>query len=221
MAIKWSNLPSAEFWGFFRTLLHQIEQYAGEEQNPDHMLAEGQALNAEKESLFTELNHCFFAKNETKYEEHAAFKVLLDCIKPLKKLAYVLDGDEGLRKLAIPSRMPVGRDDTRRVARAMLSAWDEHSADPVFSSLNFLFDRLKTAYDDHLAAWNAKEDAYCTYHDKVRSYRALRKRANKYVGNVKRYIGVYWDAFEGSWVKYGFEPRKRPGEAKEPEANEV
>lgn len=215
MAVKWSSLPSAEFWGFFRTLLTKIEQYAGEPQNPDHMLAEGQALNAERESLFADGNHWFFAKAGRKIDENAAFKALIDCIKPLKKLAYVLDGEEGLRKLAIPSRMPVGRDDTRKTARAMLSAWVEHSSDPVFSSLGFLFDQLQNAYDAHLVAWNAKEDAYCAYHDKVRSYKAIRKRANKFVGNVKRYIGAHWDAFEDSWVKYGFEPRKRKGEVRQ------
>jgi len=214
MAVDWYNMRDANFWSFFKTLVYEIELYAGEPQNPDHMLAEGQAIIAIDAGL---ASTAYLDTFRYKNEEHAAFKALLDCIKPLKKLAYILDGEEGLRKLAIPSRMPVGRDDARRTARAMLSAWEEHSADPVFSSLGFLFDRLQTAYDAHLVAWNAKEDARCAYRDKVRSYRAIRVRGNKFVGNVKRYIGAYWDAFEGSWAKYGFEPRKKKGEAAGPQ----
>lgn len=219
MAVEWSKMPNAKFWSFFRQILHWIEHFEGEPQNPDHMLSEGLALNTEREELRKNYSNSYFNKFRYKNEEKAAFRVLLDCIKPLKKVAYVLDEDEGLRKLAIPSRMPVGRDDTRKTARAMLSAWDEHSSDPVFSSLEFLFDQLQTAYDAHLVAWNVKEDAYCAYHDKVRSYRAIRVRANKFVGNVKRYIGAYWDAFDSGWIKYAFEPRKRPGEDKKEEVN--
>jgi len=216
MAIKWSKLPDAKFWGFFRLVLNCIEQFTGEEQNPDHMLAEGREINDKREETRSSLTSCEFAKGGAWLDEKHAFKVLLDAISPLKKLAYILDGEEGLRKLAIPSRIPVGRDDTRKTALAMLLAWDEHSSDPVFSSLGFIFDQLRDAFDAHEVALKAKDAAYCNYHDKVRSYRAIRVRGNKFVGNVKRYIGAYWDAYEGSWVKYGFEPRKKRGEAAGP-----
>lgn len=215
MAIKWTNYGDAKFWGFFRLILNTIELYAGEPQNPDHMLAEGQALNTEREDANKGVYSKYLARAGFGVDEKTAFKALLDCISPLKKLAYVLAGKDGLRMLAIPTRMPCTREKARAVARAMLSAWADHSADPEFASLGFLFDRLQVADDAHLAAWNAKEDARCAYHDKIRSYRAIRVRGNKYIGNVKRYIGVYYDAYEDSWVKYGFEPRKKRGENKE------
>lgn len=212
MAIKWTNYSDAKFWAFFRTFVGQIELYSGESQNPDDMLADGQALNVEQDEALKETFRKYYAKAGTKNDEKAAFKALLTSIKPLKKLAYILAGDDGLRMLAIPNRLPRTRENARATARAMLSAWADHSADPVFVSLAFLFDRLKIAYDAHLAAWNAKEDARCLYRDKVRAYAALRKRGNKFVSNVKRYISVYFDAYEGSWVKYGFDPRKKRGE---------
>ena len=181
-------------------------------ENPDHMLAEGRALNAEQEETRRVYSNSFFEKARFKSEERTAFKALIQSISPLKKLAYLLAGEEGLRMLAIPGRMPRTREKVRSTARAMLSAWEEHSADPVFSSLTHIFDQLQATYDAHLAAWNAQEDARCLYSDKVRSYAELRKRGNKFISDVKRYISVYYDAYEDSWLKYGFEPRKKKGE---------
>lgn len=207
---RWQNYRSVEFEIFFNMLVGNIENYLGEPHNPDDMLAEGQGLNASlKQTILDNIHVYINLVPKCNINERHAFKDLRAAISKAKKFVdYFAEGDWRV-KLDIPSLIPRTRDKMREAARAVLSAWDDNSADPELVHVTPAMDELRAAFDAFLAAWDARQDASRISKEKTLAGREARAKCEKYVSRVKKYLSLYLDPYAGKWHLYGFEPREK------------
>ena len=207
---KWQNYRGVEFRMFFEMLVNNIEKYLGEPHNPDDMLAEGQDLNvilqqANNDNIGAYIN----IVPQSRFTERAAFKELIAAITKAKKFVdYFAEGDWRV-KLDIPSLIPRTRDKVRETARAILSAWDEHSADPRLIHVIPAIVELKAANDAFVIAWDARQDANRISKERTLAGNEARANCEKYVSRVKKYLSLFLDQYDGKWHAYGFEPREK------------
>jgi len=203
-----NKLPYVKFKDFVYLLNLNIEKYMGEPQNPDDMLPEGQAawnqLDAtHREAQAFEMN----VKSRADTEEDKAFDKLKLHLSNIKKFVEFVVGEKWLATLDIPSRQPRSRDKVREAVRAVLSAWDEHSADPELAGVTSAMDELRAAFDAWVAAWDAQQDANRIKKEKYRSAREARAKCEKFVSRVKKYLSLHLEPDDHRWGLYGFERR--------------
>jgi len=205
---KFRDKKNSKFSILFEILLRQIEKDLGEPYNPDGMLAEGQALFSEFYSsrwdlIGYEMNKLTGLDNA----EDRAFEDLTASMSKAKKFVDYFAGKEYFATLDIPTRMPRSRAKVREAARAVLSAWDEHSADPELAAVTSAMDALRDAYEAWVAAWDAQQDANRIKKEKTRAAQEARAKCEKFVSRVKKYLSLYLDPDDSKWGLYGFERR--------------
>lgn len=209
---KISNMKNVEFGVFLRMLARFIEKRLGEPQNPDEMLDEAQELSEMFRNQMHEATNLYRNASGIDNAEDRAFKDLKLSLKNAKKWVIALAGEKWLEPLSFHNRMPRSREKVKELVRAILSAWDDHSSDPELQKVILGFQRLRTAYDAFIIAWDKQEDANRLSKDKHREYHETRKRAEEFIRKVKNYLAIYLDPYDFLWSQYGFEPRKRRGE---------
>lgn len=192
----------------FRVLIMVIEENLGKPHNPDDMLSNGQALLNELEVTRHEAN-AVGDLDAPRFDniEDRAFEDLTAALSKAKKFVDYYAGKEYFATLDIPSRMPRSREKVRESARAVLSAWDEHSADPELAHVIPAMDELRTAFDAWTAAWDAQQDANRIKKEKYRASREARAKCEKFVSRVKKYLSLYLAPDDSKWGLYGFESR--------------
>ncbi|MGC9316362.1 MAG: hypothetical protein ACP5G4_12165 [bacterium] len=202
------KLPYSEFKIFFELMVRAIANNMGEPFNPDSMLAEGQVQLADLDSKQLEAD-MFDMMDNTRADdaEDAAFAKLKLHLSSIKKFVDFVVGEKWLATLDIPSRMPRSREKVRESARAVLSAWDEHSADPELAHVIPAMDELRAAFDAWTAAWDAQQDANRIKKEKYRASREARAKCEKFVSRVKKYLSLYLAPDDSKWGLYGFEVR--------------
>ena len=205
---EYRNLSNNDFFWKFRLLVGNIEKYLGEPHNPDDMLVEGQALLEELHDTQHKADS-FDMLDATRIDniEDNAFEALVAALKRAKKFVDYFAGKEYFGTLDIPSRMPRSRDKVPEAARAVLSAWDEHSADPELAGAVPAMEALRVGYDKWVAAWDAQEDANRIKKEKYRSAREARAKCEKFVSRVKKYLSLHLEPDDSKWGLYGFERR--------------
>ena len=202
------KLPYVQFKDFLYLLNLSIEKYMGEPHNPDDMLAEGQAVWAELDATHKDAQGFEITTgNRSDTSEDEAFDKLKLHLSSIKKFVDFVAGEKWLATLDIPSRQPRSRDKVREAARAVLSAWDEHSADPELAAVTSAMDELRDAFDAWVAAWDAQQDANRIKKEKYRSAREARAKCEKFVSRVKKYLSLHLEPDDSKWGLYGFERR--------------
>ncbi len=209
MAQKFSDMNEVDFEFFLERLVDAIETHLGEPQNPDDMLDEGREIYSfykekDDEALFNDLDG---GREDSR--EDKAFKILVEALPIMKRFVKDFGGEKWMVALGVPSRMPRTRTKVRETARAILSAWDSNSADPELSDIMVAADRLRTAFDDFMTAFEAQEDYHAKVASAYRMKREIRARAEKYIRRVKTYLSLYLDPYDYRWEFYGYEIRKR------------
>jgi len=144
-------------------------------------------------------------------EEDAAFRHLKLILANVKKFVDFVAGPEWLLVLDIPSRMPRSRGPVREAARAVLSAWDAHSADPELADVAGHMSMLRNAFEDFVHAWDAQQDARRIKKHKYRAAREARVKCERFVSRVKKYLGLHFAANDPRWELYGFHPWGKKG----------
>ena len=202
------KLPYSEFKNFFELMVRAIANNMGEPFNPDSMLADGHALLADMDSKQLDAD-MFSLMKQTRADdaEDAAFAKLKLHLSNIKKFVDFVAGEKWLATLDIPSRMPRSRAKVREAARAVLSAWDDHSADPELAGVVSAMDELRDAFDAWTTAWDAQEDANRIKKEKYREAREARAKCEKFVSRVKKYLSLHIAPDDSKWVLYGFEVR--------------
>jgi len=205
---EFRDLSNNDFYWKFNLLVGNIEKYLGEPHNPDDMLALGQALLEELHDTQHDAD-TFDILDATRIDniEDNAFEALVAALKRAKKFVDYFAGRDYFGTLDIPSRQPRSRDKVREAARAVLSAWDEHSADPELAGVTSAMDELRAAFDAWVAAWDAQQDANRIKKEKYRSAREARARCEKFVSRVKKYLSLHLEPTDSKWGLYGFEVR--------------
>ena len=202
------KLPYSEFKNFFELMVRAIANNMGEPFNPDSMLADGHALLADMDSKQLDAD-MFSLMKQTRADdaEDAAFAKLKLHLSNIKKFVDFVAGEKWLATLDIPSRMPRSRAKVREAARAVLSAWDDHSADPELAGVVSAMDELRDAFDAWTTAWDAQEDANRIKKEKYREAREARAKCEKFVSRVKKYLSLHIAPDDSKWGLYGFEAR--------------
>lgn len=201
------DLNYAHFSIKFKVLIMRIESALGEPYNPDDFLAEGQALSIELEKTHEEETIAYYADARLDTAEDHAFEKLTTAMAKMKTAVDVLAGKKYWGTLDIPSRMPRSREKVRESARAVLSAWDEHSADPELAHVIPAMDELRTAFDAWTSAWDAQQDANRIKKEKYRASREARAKCDKFISRVKKYLSLHLAPDDPRWGLYGFEAR--------------
>lgn len=217
MAHKFSDMNEVDLEFFLRTLVDVIEDRIGEPQNPDDMLDEGREILS---SLQEKTLEARFGSDNSIVEDNVEdrkFNALLYALSIMKRFVKDFGGEKWTVALGVPSRMPRTRAKVRETARAILSAWDSNSADPELSSIAMAADRLRTAFEDFVTAFEAQEDYHAKIASAYRMKRENRERAEKYIRRVKTYLSLYLDPYDYRWEFYGYETRKRRGKEVEEE----
>lgn len=209
MAQKFSDMGEVDLEFLLRKIVGAIESHIGEPQNPDDMLDEGREILSSFIDKSREARYEFADGIGEDRVEDRAFDALLDALSIMKRFVKDFGGEKWMTALAVPSRMPRIRDKVRETARAILSAWDEHSADPELSSITMVADRLRTAFDEFVSAFEAQEDLKARTASAYREKRESRERVEKYIRRVKTYLSLHLDPYKLKWELYGFESRKR------------
>ena len=209
---RWENYRGVEFRMFFELMIVNIEKYLGEPHNPDDMLAEGQSLNTTLQQAFIDkIGASAFKVPKCNNSERRAFKELKAAISKAKKFVDYFAERDWRVKLDVPAKIPQTRDKLREAARAVLSAWDENSADPELTHVAPAMIELRAAFDTYLAAWDARRDASRISKEKTVASREIRAKCEKYVIRVKKHLSLYLDPYAGKWHLYGFQPRQQKG----------
>ncbi len=207
---NWRRYKHFEFCNRFEGLIRVIEDNLGEPFNPDDMLAEGRALKTELdntlgESMGSNIGFIPHSRNE----ERAAFRELVAALSKAKKFVVYFGGKEWIPKLDVPTRIPRTRPTLREAVRAVLSAWDEHSADPELVHVAPAMDGLSDAFDAFEIAWDIRQDALRQQKEITRAFVETRARCEDFVSRVKKYLGLYLDPYSSKYYIYGFRPRKK------------
>ncbi len=202
------KLPFSEFKSFFELMVLAISDNMGEPFNPDSMLADGQSLLSDLDTKQLDAD-MFDMMDNTRADdaEDKAFDKLKLHLSNIKKFVEFVVGEKWLVTLDIPSRMPRSRDKVREAARAVLSAWDDHSSDPELAHVVSAMDELRAAFDAWTAAWDAQQDANRIKKEKYRAAREARAKCEKFVSRVKKYLSLHLDPTDHRWGLYGFERR--------------
>jgi len=205
---EYRDLPINEYMRKFGLLTRIIENELGKPYNPDDMLPEGQALLNELEETQHQAN-ATGDLDAPKFDhiEDRAFEALAAALTKAKKVVDYFAGKEFFGTLDIPVKMPRSRDKVREAARAVLSAWDEHSADPELARVTSAMDELRAAFDAWVASWDAQQDANRIKKEKYRAAREARAKCEKFVSRVKKYLSLHLEPTDSKWGLYGFERR--------------
>ena len=204
-----TDLSYSNFRSQLQSTLHFIQEYLGEPQNPDDMLAEGQALLELLNQTYSDTCDAErYAIGLDNVEDHA-FEDLATALSKAKKFVGVFASSKWLATLDIPARMPRSREKVREAARAALSAWDVHSADPELARVIPAMTELRTAFDAFVTAWDAQQDANRIKKEKYRAAKEARAKCDKFVSRVKKYLSLFLDPYDVKWGLYGFEEREK------------
>ena len=188
-----------------------IEENLGEPYNPDEMLVEGQELLVLLQETKTAASSAYIGVFPKDHKEDHIFEDLVAAMAKAKKFVDIFAGREWWPALDFPSRMPRSRQKVRETARAILSAWDDNSADPELARVIPMMNELRATFDSFVLSWDAQQDAIRVRKDKYRTARKVRVKCDKYVSRVKKYLSLYLDPYSGNWHLYGFEARERKG----------
>jgi len=192
-------------------MVNRIEKNLGETYNPDEMLVEGQELVVQLEESRNAASTAYYAASPKDHKEDHIFEDLVAAMSKAKKFVDIFAGREWWPALDFPSRMPRSRQKVRETARAILSAWDDNSADPELARVIPMMDELRAAFDSFVVSWDAQQDAIRVRKDKYRTARKVREKCNKYVARVKKYLSIYLDPYDSKWGSYGFKSREKKG----------
>ena len=209
MAQKFTDMSETDLEYFMKRLVDRIEMYLGEPHNPDDMLDEGREIYAsfkEKEEILFDVSH---DSHHEELGEDRTFEALLEALSMMKRFVTDFSGEKWLTTLAVPSRMPRTRPRVRETARAIVSAWNENSADPELVDVVPAAEKLIAAFDEFVTAFEAQEDYKAKVASAYREKKESRKRVEKYIRRVKTQISLTLDPYDFEWERYGFEPRKR------------
>lgn len=215
MAQKFTDMSEGKLWHFLQSLVNAIENHLGEPQNPDDMLDEGREIFTEFEEKSREARYEFAGGIGENKDEDKTYETLIQALSLMKRFVKDFGGKKWLTALAVPSRMPRTRPKVRETARAILSAWNGHSADPELADVVPAAEKLATAFDEFVVAFEAQEDYKAKVAAAYLEKRETRKRAEKYIRRVKTHLALYLDPYTHIWESYYFEPRKRRGKEEE------
>ena len=191
------------------SMVSRIEERLGEPYNPDEMLIEGQELLVLLEETNSAARSAYLVVFPIDHKEDHIFEDLVAAMSKAKKFVDIFAGREWWLALDFPAKMPRSREKVRETARAILSAWDDNSADPELARVIPMMDELRAAFDSFVVSWDAQQDAIRVRKDKYRTARKVRVKCNRYVGRVKKYLSIYLDPYSSKWGLYGFEEREK------------
>lgn len=211
MALKFTDMSEGQLWSFLKFLVIAIENHLGEPQNPDDMLDEGREIFTEFEEISREARYEFADGIGENRAEDKTYDALIETLSLMKRFVKDFGGEKWMTTLAVPSRMPRTRPKVRETARAILAAWNEHSADPGVVDIVPAAEKLSVAFDEFVVSFEAQEDYKAKVAAAYRAKKESRKRAEKYIRRVKTRISLHLDPYTHIWEPYGFEPRKRRG----------
>ena len=205
------NMKQFSFKIYLRTLVDSIENNMGEPFNPDAMLDEAREMSENYDTAW--INGCreYFHMAADDNAEKRAYRELLKSVRNARNMVIGFAGKKWLEPLDFHPFMNRSRDALKETVRAILSAWDDHSADPELIHATPGFVRLRESFDAYIAAWDKQEDAKRILKDKTRELHETRKLAEKFIRKVKNYLAIYLDPYSPTWYLYGFKSRKRRG----------
>ena len=207
---EFRDLPINEYMMKLRLLMRIIENNLGEPHNPDDMLALGQALLVEiEDSQRQAISYDLLDAGRLDHIEDRAFEAVTAELAKAKKFVDYFAGREFWATLDFPVKMPRSREKVREAARAVLAAWDEHSADPELVRVIPAMTDLRAAFDAFVLAWDAQQNAKRIKKEKYRAAKEARAKCEKFVSRVKKYLSLYLEPDSSKWGLYGFERREK------------